>query len=185
MSSRASITRTIAVLAVVVLMAGALAFAQGGGSSTTLSGIVTDASGGIMPGVDVVAKNNGTGNTYTAVTDGVGRFSIPAVPPGAYSVTVSLSGFKTVVLPDITLMTNVPQTVKVTLEVGQLQETVVVTGAAEVVQTQSAEVQTVVSIKQMNSLPVIARTALDYVVSLPASRPGAATRAARRSTACR
>jgi hypothetical protein len=167
MSSRVSITRRIVVFAVVALMAGTLAFAQGGGSSSRLSGTVTDSSGGVMPGVDVVAKNGATNETYTAVTAADGRFTIPALPPGTYTVTVALSGFKTVVLPDVVLVTNTPVAVKAVLEVGQLQETVVVTGAAEVVQTQSAEVQTTVTIKQMNSLPVVSRTALDYVVSLP------------------
>jgi hypothetical protein len=53
------------------------------------------------------------------------------------------------------------------LQVGKLEETVVVSGAAGVVQTQSSEVQTTVTVKQMNSLPVVSRTALDYVVSMP------------------
>ncbi len=165
-----------AILIVLMAAFGTSMYAQGGGSST-LSGIVSDASGGIMPGVDVVAKHNGTAATFPTVTDSVGRFTIPALPPGTYTVTVALSGFKTVVLPDVTLVTGTPAAVKVTLEVGGLQETVVVTGAAEVVQTQSAEVQTTVAIKQISSLPVVSRTALDYVVSLPGvETPGSVTR---------
>jgi hypothetical protein len=167
MSHGWSAIRKLSVLAALVLISSTLVFAQGGGSSTTLGGVVVDTSGGVMPGVDVVAKHNGTGTSFQAVTDSTGRFVIPAVPPGTYTVTIALSGFKTVVLPDVTVVTNTPQSVKVTLEVGNLQETVVVTGAAEVVQTQSAEVQTTVAIKQISSLPVASRTALDYVVSLP------------------
>lgn len=162
-----SVMRKLSALAVVVLMSSTLAFAQGGGSSAPLGGLVVDTSGGVMPGVDVVAKHNGTGTTFQSVTDGSGRFVIPAVQPGTYTVTISLSGFKTIVLPDVTVVTNTPASVKVTLEVGNLQETVVVTGAAEVVQTQSSEITTTVAIKQISSLPVASRTALDYVVSLP------------------
>ena len=167
MSSRVSITRRLAILAIVALMSVTLVSAQGGGSSGRLAGTITDTSGGVMPGVDVVAKNNATNESFTAVTQADGKFLIPAMPPGTYTVSVALSGFKTVVLPDVVLLTNTPSSVKVVLEVGHLQETVVVTGAAEMVQTQSAEVQTTVTIKQMNSLPVVSRTALDYVVSLP------------------
>jgi hypothetical protein len=176
--TRSSLKSGLATFLVVLMAAvGSLAYAQGGGSSTTLSGTISDTSGGIMPGVDVTAKHNGTGATFNSVSDTVGRFSIPSIPPGTYTVTVSLSGFKTVVLPDIQLVTGTPQSVKVTLEVGQLQETVVVTGAAEIVQTQTAEVQTTVSIKQISSLPVVSRTALDYVVSLPGvETPGSVTR---------
>jgi hypothetical protein len=166
----------VAILVVLMAAFSASAFAQGGGSST-LSGTVSDTSGGIMPGVDVVAKHNGTGSTFNSVTDSVGRFTIPSIPPGTYTVTISLSGFKTVVLPDVQLVTGTPAAVKVTLQVGGLQETVVVTGAAEVVQTQTAEVQTTVAIKQISSLPVVSRTALDYVVSLPGvETPGSVTR---------
>lgn len=178
MKSRQATWCAVTLAVVVALASSALAYGQGGGSSTTLSGLVSDTSGAIMPGVDVVVKNNGTAASSSAVTDAVGRFSIPALPPGTYTVTISLSGFKTVVLPDVQLVTNTPASVKVVLEVGALQETVVVTGAAEVVQTQSPEVQTTVANKQMSSLPVVSRTALDYVVSLPGvETPASNTRA--------
>ena len=62
-----------AVLLLAILALGvAPAFAQSGSSNSSLSGIVTDASGGVMPGADVVAKNNGTAATFSAVTDAVG-----------------------------------------------------------------------------------------------------------------
>ena len=76
-------------------------------------------------------------------------------------------GFKTAQLPDVTVLTATPASVNVTLEVGQLEETVVVTGATEIVQTQSANVSTTLQVKQLQQLPVITHTALDAVVSLP------------------
>jgi hypothetical protein len=155
-------------VALALVMAASPAFAQGTGSSTTLSGLVTDAQKAVIPGADVLAKNNATAAEFRAVTDETGRFSIPSVPPGTYTVTVSLMGFKTAQLPDVQVLTATPASVAVTLEVGQLEETVVVTGATEIVQTQSANVSTTLQVKQIQQLPVITHTALDAVVSLPA-----------------
>ena len=167
MSYSLQAARRVLLVALALVMAASLAFAQGTGSSTTLSGLVTDAQKAVIPGADVVAKNNATAAEFRAVTDEAGRFAMAAVPPGTYTVTVSLMGFKTAQLPDVTVLTATPASVNVTLEVGQLQETVVVTGATEIVQTQSANVATTLQVKQLQQLPVITHTALDAVVSLP------------------
>lgn len=160
-------TRKILVLTLAVLMASALAFAQGGGTAATLSGRVTDSSGGVIPGADVTVKNNATGVTFQAVTSSDGSFTVPALEPGKYTLIVALMGFKTAQLPDIQMNAATPTSVKVVLEVGQLQETVVVTGASEIVQTQSATVQTTLQVTQLQQLPLSTHTALDYIVSLP------------------
>ncbi|MCE9602416.1 MAG: TonB-dependent receptor [Gemmatimonadetes bacterium] len=127
---------------------------------------MSDAQGGVIPGAAVVVKNNATGVTYDSVTDGTGRFVVPAVPPGTYTVRVSLMGFKTAVAPDVQIVTATPASIKLTLQVGALEEAVVVTGAADVVQTQSATVSKTIDVKAIQQLPVITHTALDYVVSL-------------------
>ena len=159
--------RRILLVAMALAMTASLAFAQGTGSSTTLSGLVTDAQKAVIPGADVLAKNNATGAEFRAVTNEGGRFAIASVPPGTYTVIVTLMGFKTAQLPDVTVLTATPASVNVTLDVGQLEETVVVTGATEIVQTQSANVATTLQVKQLQQLPVITHTALDAVVSLP------------------
>ena len=104
--------RAVLVLAALVA-AGSIAYAQGGGAAS-LSGVVVDSTGGVMPGVDVVAKNTKTNAVNSAITDTEGRFTIPALEPGLYSVTISLSGFKTVLLPDVTIVTATPSTVRAT-----------------------------------------------------------------------
>ena len=167
MRRRVAVVLWAMVLVAMVMVASPPAFAQGGSTSTTLSGSVVDAQNAVIPGAEVVVKHNGTGATYPTVTDGTGHFSVAGVTPGVYTVTVSLMGFKTAVAPDVTVAASTPTAVKMTLQIGELAETVVVTGATEIVQTQSATVSTTIAIKQIQQLPVITHTALDFVVSLP------------------
>src|SRR5437899_3356018 len=115
-------SRVITLLA--VLLAATLstrAYAQGS-FFTSLSGIVVDAQGGVIPGADVKIQNTGTGETVNVVTAIDGAFTASSLPGGIYSVTVTLSGFKTAVLNAVTLNASVPATVKVTLLVGTVTE---------------------------------------------------------------
>ena len=98
------------ILAIVGLLAFAAspALAQGGGTASSLSGLVVDTSGAVIPGADIVAKNNGTNALSQAVTDSAGRFTIPSLPPGIYTVKVSLMGFKTWSAPDVQLISATP-----------------------------------------------------------------------------
>jgi len=156
-------------LAVVLalLMASTLAFAQGGSQTSTLSGVVTDSQGAVIPGAGIVIKNNATNVQFESVSDEKGEFVVPGLLPGTYTLTVSLMGFKTFVSPDVKMLAGTPETIKVTLQVGALEETVMVTGATEIVQTQSATVQTTLQVKQLQQMPLATHTALDYIVSLP------------------
>jgi carboxypeptidase family protein len=157
----------IALALVLALTASSAAFAQGGVSTSTLSGIVNDAQGAVIPGADVVAKNTATTVESRAVSDTKGEFVIAGLVPGSYTVTVSLSGFKTFVAPDVVIQAATPATIKVTLAVGAIEETVVVTGASEIMQTQSATVQTTLQTKQLQQMPLTTHTALDYIISMP------------------
>ncbi len=160
-----------------LLLSCSTVFAQSGGGTTTLSGVVVDSQGAVLPGADIVAKNNATALTIQGVTDEAGHFTLPAVPPGVYTVTVSLAGFKTGIAPDVPVLAGTPASIRMTLDLGALEETVVVTGASDIVQTQSATVATTIAVKQIQQLPVITHTALDYVVSLPGvETPGSNTR---------
>jgi carboxypeptidase family protein/TonB-dependent receptor-like protein len=143
------------------------AYAQGS-FFTSLSGTVVDVQGGVIPGADVKIQNTGTGETVNLVTAIDGAFTASSLPGGIYSVTVSLSGFKTAVLNSVTLNASVPATVKVTLQVGTVAENVTVVGdSALVVQTQSPSIATNLSGQQITSLPLTSRNALDSLTSLP------------------
>ncbi len=156
------------VLAAVLMVAvSASAFAQGS-FLTSLSGTVVDTSGGVIPGADVKVKNNGTGAENVTVTAINGTFSIPSLPGGIYSVTVSLQGFKTVTLSTVTLNAAIPASVKVVMSVGAIEENVTVVGdSGLVVQTQTPSVATTMSATQIISLPLTSRNAIDSLTSLP------------------
>ena len=151
-------------LVALVVAANTPAYAQGGGATTSLSGVVADSSGGVLPGTTIEAKENATGVTYTAVSDGEGRFTIPNIAPGTYTVKVSLQGFKTFVAPDVKILTATPASLLAKLDVGALSENVVVTSATDVVQTQTATVSSTIAVDQIQRMPVITHTALDAVV---------------------
>src|SRR3954463_1007034 len=175
MTSTARRLLSIAVfaLAAVALWAPA-AYAQGGVTST-LNGTVADASGAVIPGAAVTVKRADTAVSTEAVTNTEGQFTIPALNAGTYTVTVSLSGFKTVTLNNVVLNAGVPAGVKVTMEVGGIEEQVVVQAGAEVIKTQASTVSTTMSSKQIASLPLTSRSALDFVVNLPGvNTPGTA-----------
>jgi hypothetical protein len=151
---------------VFMLAAAAGASAQGGATSS-ITGTVVDSSGGIVPGADVVAKNNANATTYNAVSGGNGAFNIPAVDPGTYTVTVALMGFKTAVLNQVAVTSAAPATLKAVLELGKLEETVVVEAAAQLIQTQSTAVASTINVKQITNLPLPGRGAFDFVTQLP------------------
>ncbi len=158
--------RSALLLLAMLLTVTPLAQAQGGSTAASLTGTVVDASGAVIPGADIVATNNATGVKFAAVTGANGAFTIPAIPGGTYTVTVSLMGFKTVALNDVTINAAVPATVRAVLEVGSLEETVTVTGGSEIVQTQSSTISTTITANQVNSLPLVSRDAMNFITTL-------------------
>jgi Carboxypeptidase regulatory-like domain/TonB-dependent Receptor Plug Domain len=148
------------------VFAGPAAYAQGG-TTSTLSGIAVDASGAVLPGADVTIKMASTGLTQTAVTNAEGAFSFPSLNPGNYSVTVTLSGFKTFVANDVVLTSGTGANVRATLEIGGVEEQIVVSSTSEIVQTQSTVISSTISANSIVKLPITSRSAMDFVTLLP------------------
>ena len=144
-----------------------------GGTSSTLSGVVLDTGGGVIPGADVSVKNDATGVSQTSVTNGQGAFSFPGLNVGTYTVTVALQGFKTHIARNVVLTTGAPANVKAVLEVGGMTEQVTVSSSSEIIQTQSSTVSTTLNTNQIVKLPLTSRSAMDFVNLLPGvSTPG-------------
>ena len=161
--ARSLIRSGLAVL--LVFLTSAIVLAQS--SSTSITGLVVDTGGGVLPGANVVVKNNANATTYEAVTNSAGAFTVPSLDPGTYTVTVSLNGFKTAVVNEVRLLASRPGEIKVSLEVGALTETVEVRAATELVQTQSSTVTSTITTEQINNLPLVSRNALYFTVFLP------------------
>ena len=107
------------VTAVVFVAATALSAFGQASSTASISGVVVDPDGGVLPGADVIVKNIKTGETFTTVSSERGVFSVPALITGTYSVSVSLQGFKAVQIDNVILNSGVPVNVRATLELGK------------------------------------------------------------------
>ncbi len=148
---------------VLVTVAAAPAYAQ----SSSLTGVVTDSAGGVVPGATVSVLNNATKVASESVSNAAGQFSFPALPIGTYTVTVSLGGFKTFVANDVRLLGGQPGNINATSRVGDLTEKVEVKAGSELVQTQSTAVSSTLSVEQLSELPLVSRNAMYAVALLP------------------
>ena len=140
-------------------------------TTSTLVGLVRDASGAVIPGVTVVATHEGTSVSREGVTDANGEFVFSALPNGPYTVRLELSGFKT--LQNRGMQLSAGQTIRQTfvLEVGELAETVTVAGDAPLIDTAASLQTNTVGSQEVRELPVNRRN-LSNLMSLT---PGVAT----------
>ncbi|HWT45591.1 MAG TPA: TonB-dependent receptor, partial [Vicinamibacterales bacterium] len=143
----------LAALAVVALLPAA-ARAQAVGAVT---GVVTDDSGAVVPGVSVEATNAGTGLVRTAVTDADGRFDLPQLQPGRYNVKASLSGFRTVERQAVQVSVDDTTRVDFKMTVGGIEENVTVSGEAPLVETSHATMGITIDQQKVVELPLNGR----------------------------
>ena len=169
--------KKIVVLCLVALAAASQALAQG--TTSRVLGIVTDQSGGVVPGATVTLMNEATGVSFTTVTTGAGTYTFEAIQIGTYTVTVELQGFKKFVALATPVNISEPTTVNVKLEPGGIEQAVEVRAAAPVVQTStSGNIGTTFEQRTIESLPIIGgrgRNPLDLVLTQPGVVSGANT----------
>ena len=144
-------TYRLGLLVVACLAAATLAHAQV--NRATVSGTVTDPSGAPIPGVAVTITGE-SGLTQTGHTNAAGQYTVPSLPVGTYSAKFEIQGFKTAVRDKLTL--QVAQTLRLDseLQVGELAETVTVSGAFHIIQQDTPDVGTTVSREYLTSLPL-------------------------------
>lgn len=124
----------------------------------SLVGNVVDGSGGIIPGATVVVTHKETNQSQNQVTPASGAYSFPNLPPGTYDVQVTLPGFRTFQSQDVVVRVGAIVRVDATLEVGALEETIVVTSQAAILQTDSAVLQGDLTAKVLEDVPISERS---------------------------
>ncbi|MBM3790952.1 MAG: TonB-dependent receptor, partial [Acidobacteria bacterium] len=161
--------QTILLVALFVLSASTNAHAQA--VSARLEGRVMDPSQAIIPGVVVVATNENTNISTETITNDSGRFVFPNLTPGPYTLTAELPGFKKSVATGILLQIGDAKAQNLVLQVGDLSETVTVTGLGSAVDVTSTKVGAVVHDRQALDLPLQGRNAMMLIYLQAGTNP--------------
>jgi len=166
--------RNVTLLSILVCLSLSLlgpAFAQT--SNAEISGLVIDPSGASVPGVQVKVVNTDTNVTVAAETNTSGVYVVSQLVPGAYRVTTTKTGFKTIEQKNVVLRIGDRLTLNFTLEVSTAIQEITVTGQAPLVATSDARNADVIDNRMLSELPQLSRNTTDYVISaVPAVRGG-------------
>lgn len=158
--------RWLSVAAGVLLMA----IAPSGWSQAvygSIFGTVTDQTGAVIPNANVTITDTSKGTTFTAQTNGAGEYRVDHLIPDTYSVAVSLSGFATSTVPSVALYADTAPKVDVTLQPGAVASTVQVTAAAPQLQTDRADVSTILNERAVQNLPNLNRNFTEFELLTP------------------
>jgi outer membrane receptor protein involved in Fe transport len=139
------------------------------GQEATLTGTVTDATGAVLPGVTVTALHEATGNRFTTVTDGLGKYLIPA-RIGNYRITAELTGFTTVEATGVTLLVGQTAAINLQMKPSTVSETVTVTGESPLIDITQSSLGGNIDSKQMEELPVQGRQWTSLALLAPGNR---------------
>ncbi len=156
----------LVLMAMVALLCSANV-ARGQDVTATITGTITDASGAPLAGASVTAKDMDRGTVWPATTNTEGIYNILRIPVGSYSLRVEAKGFQTTLFPPFTLVLNQTARIDVQMKVGAVTETVEVTGATPLLQTQSTEVSTLIDSHSVTALPLAGRNYLQLALLSP------------------
>ena len=156
----------IPALLMVLLLAVQAAFGQAQSSAADIQGTVKDPSGAVVPNATVTARNPGTNVSRNATTNEQGFYRIINIPPGDYEITVEAANFKKAVLPKVTVTIGQAAELDVSLEAGQISESVTISDAtAEIVETSKTSVATTIDQQRINNLPINERNYLAFALT--------------------
>ncbi|MGH9315063.1 MAG: TonB-dependent receptor [Vicinamibacterales bacterium] len=152
---------------VLVAASAASAAAQTRATTGDLAGRIADASQAVLPGVSVTATNADTGLVRTVTTDAQGRFLIPALPPGAYTVHAELAGFAPQTLERVLVTLGSAVDLDVTMTLASLSEAIVVQGESPMVDPHRTQVSTTIETTQIQHLPTNGRNFISFAAITP------------------
>src|SRR6185436_14622552 len=151
--------------AALLVLAATASFAQS--ITGSISGLVTDSSGAVIPGAQVTVINLGTNTRSTGTTDASGNYTVPLLPRGDYRLEISAGGFRRFVREGIVLQVQQSARIDVQLTVGDLVESVVVTADATRLETENATLSKVVDNRSIVNLPLNTRNVYGLVFLTP------------------
>jgi Carboxypeptidase regulatory-like domain len=156
-----------AILCVVLVVMLAASVARGQEVTATITGTVMDPSGAAVADAAVAAKSVERGIVYTAVTNESGIYRLSQLPVGSYDLKIEKRGFQTSLYPAFVLTLNQVARIDVQLKVGEVSQTVEVTGAAPVLKTESTQVDTIINSATNDNLPLASRNYVQLTLLAP------------------
>jgi hypothetical protein len=152
----------IAVMALSVWLGNA-AYATAQIATATLLGVVRDETGAALPGAAVTVRSAATGVTRSATSDSEGRYRISALDPGEYDVRAELANFKTAIRTRVVLTVGGTTEADIKMSLGPIAEQVTVVTEAPLIEPAKAELSRVVSMQEIEGLPISGRNFVDFV----------------------
>ncbi|MCU1226206.1 MAG: TonB-dependent receptor plug [Edaphobacter sp.] len=142
-------------------------FATAQSTDATISGLVVDTSGRVIPDADILILNEATGVQFANKTNGTGIYTVSVLPPGQYRVQVSKVGFKTLIKPGIILNVQSALALNFTLPLGAASESITVEAGSSPINTTNASVSTVIDRKFVENAPLNGRSFQDLISMTP------------------
>ena len=151
---------SISVAICVLVITGANVWGQ---ATAQISGRITDATGAVLPGVEITATQTGTGTARMTVSNETGSYTLPSLALGPYELQAALPGFQTFVQTGIVLQVNSSPAINIVLQVGQLTQTTQVKADAALVETRSVGIGQVVEASRVLELPLDGRQVTELI----------------------
>jgi hypothetical protein len=177
-SSARTLARSLSSLLAIAISIGlhaTPAFAQGG--TADINGTVFDQQKAVLPGVTVTVTHEATGQERTTVTEVDGRFTLPTLLPGTYTVRAELQGFQTTTQQGLVVAVGQELTLNLTMQLAGLQETLTVTAEAPLVEATASRIGVNISSQDIDNLPAFNRSQFSLMQTIPglvpALQPGA------------
>jgi outer membrane receptor protein involved in Fe transport len=140
-------------------------------SSASVTGVVRDTSGSVIPSVRITLQNVETTVAHTSVSNTAGNYVFLGITPGEYTLTAEVTGFEVSKMPAFTLAVNQTATIDLTMQVGTVQQSLTVEASGQLVQSATAELGAVVSEKQVFDLPLNGRNFTQLLSLTPGVAP--------------